>query len=88
MTTTESTTSGTIDTEITVTDLQHIGSRTTTWAIGTAVPGPTVFRDQSSATCAESIVFAVALSESRWVVDIGGTYLRHDRCHGHVKIKQ
>jgi hypothetical protein len=75
MTTTESTTSGTIDTEITVTDLQNIGSRTTTWAIGTAVPGPTVFRDQSSATGAESIVFAVALSDGRRVVNVWLAYL-------------
>ena len=38
MTTTKSTTCGTVDTEIPVTNLQDIRSRTATRAYGTAVP--------------------------------------------------
>ena len=75
MTTTESTTRGTVDTEIPVTNLQDIRSRTATRAYGTAVPCPAVLADESATTRAEGVVFPLTLRNGRGVVDIGSTCL-------------
>lgn len=75
MTTTESTTRGTVDTEIPVTNLQDIRSRTATSAYGTAMPCPAVLADESATTRAEGVVFPLTLRNGRGVVDIRSTCL-------------
>ena len=83
MTAAKTTTRGTIDAEVTVADLQYIGCCTATRTVGTAVPTPAVFRDKTTATRAESIVFAVTLCEGRGIVDIGCADLRVCGCGQH-----
>ena len=69
MTATETTTRGTVDTEITIADLQHVGGCAATGTVSTAVPAPTVFRDQATAASAEGVELAITLGEGRWVVE-------------------
>ena len=75
MSATEATARGAIDDEVAVADFQDVGSSTATWALGPAVPRPTVVADEPSSACAEGVVFALALSNGRGVVDIGSAYL-------------
>ena len=76
MTTEETTTSSTIYAEITVANFHHIGSSTTTRAIGTTMPCPAVIRDDTSPTRSEGIPLTVTLCKCRGVVDIRCTNLR------------
>ena len=88
MTATETTARGTIDAEVTVANLQHIGGSTATGTISATMPAPAVVRNQATAASAEGVILAVALGQCRGVVDIRFACLRHDGCRGHVKIKQ
>ena len=74
----ETTTSGSIDAEVTVAYLKYIGGCTAARTVGTAMPAPAVVGDDTSATCAEGIVFSVAFSEGRGVVNIRSAYLRRN----------
>ena len=76
MTATEATACRTIDAEITVTYLNHVGSSTASRTLGTAIPGPAVFRDNASTSRTEGIVFALALGDGRGIVDKGCANLR------------
>ena len=76
MTTAKATTCGTIDTEVTITNLQYIGGCTATRTVCTTMPAPTVVGNQTATTCAESVILAIALGKSRWIVDIRFSYLR------------
>ena len=69
MATAKTTTSGSIDAEVTVADLNHIGGSTATRTLSATVPAPAVLRDEAAATGAEGIVLAVALGDGRGVVD-------------------
>ena len=69
MTTAETTTSGTVNAEVTVADLQNIGGCTATGTICATMPAPAVVGDDTAATSAEGIIFSVALSEGRGVVN-------------------
>jgi len=75
MTTTETTTCGTIDTEVTVADLQYVRGCTATGTVSTTMPAPTVFRNQTAATSAESVILSFALGKCRGIMDIGFAYL-------------
>ena len=76
MTTSKAATRGTIDAEITVANLQHVRSCTATRTVSATVPAPAVFRDKTATTSAESLIFAIALSECRGVMDVGCANLR------------
>ena len=85
MTAAKATARGAIDAEVTVANLNHVGCSTAAGALGTAVPGPAVFRDETAATGAEGVVFALALGDGRGVVDEGCANLRVcgcGQCHG------
>ena len=71
MTTAKTATSGTIDAEITIADLQNIRSSTATGTIGSTVPGPTIVADETTSACAESIILSITLGQGRGVMDIG-----------------
>ena len=75
MAATQTTTCGTVDHQIAITDLEHIRSSTATGTLCARVPCPTVLRDQTATTCSKSIVFSVTLCDCRRVVDIGTTDL-------------
>ena len=75
MTATETTTRSTVDTEISVADLQDVGGSTATGTVGATVPAPAVGRDETAATSAEGVILAITLGQGRWVVDIGFAYL-------------
>ena len=70
MTTTKSTTRGTIDAEVTVAYLQHVGGCTTTGTVSSTVPAPAIIRDQATATSAEGVILTLTLGQRRGVVDI------------------
>ena len=76
MTTTKTTTRGTVNTEVTVADLQHVGGCTATGTVCATVPAPAVFRDQATAASAEGIILTLTLGQCRGVVNIGCTDLR------------
>ena len=80
MTATKTTTCSTIDTEITVADLQDIGSSTATGTICATEPAPTISRDQTATACTEGVILAITLGKGRGVVDIGFAYLCLSGC--------
>ena len=77
VTTAEATTGGSVDAEVTVADLQHVGGSTATGTVSAGVPAPAVFRDQASTAGAEGVILTVALGQCRGVVDIGCANLRY-----------
>jgi hypothetical protein len=86
MTTPKATTSGAIDTEVTVADLQDVGGSTATRTVSATVPRPAIVANEATSASAESIILTIALGQCRGVVDIRFTNLSHDRRHGNVKI--
>ena len=70
VTTKESASRGTKYNKVTVANLHDVGCRTASGTLGTIVPRPAILRDESTATRAEGIVFAVALSDGRRVVNV------------------
>ena len=76
MATEEATTRSTIDAELAVTNFQHVGGSTATWALSTTMPCPTVVGDDASPARSEGVPLAVTLCEGRGVVDIRSTHLR------------
>ena len=85
MTAAETTACSTVDTEVTVADLDDIGGSTASGTISTTVPAPAVFRDKTAAASAESIIFALTLGNCRGVVDKRCANLRVcgcGQCHG------
>ena len=74
----QTTTGGTVNDQITVANLQHIGSGTATGALGTTMPRPTVFGNEASTAGAEGVILAITLGNGRGVVDIRLSYLGID----------
>ena len=70
MSTAESATGGTIDTEITVANLDDVGGSTTARTVSATVPRPAVVRDNASSTSSKGVPLSVALGKCRGVVDI------------------
>ena len=64
MTTTQATTGGTINAEVTVANLNDVRSCTATRALSATVPVPAILRDKAAATRAKGIILAFALSDS------------------------
>jgi len=60
-----------IDHQITVADLHDIGGRSAAGTYGAASPGPAVIGYQSAPTGAEGVILAVALHDSRRIVNVG-----------------
>ena len=80
MAATEAPARGTIDAEITVADLQHIGGCTATRTVSAAMPGPTIFGYKATAASTEGVILAVALGQRRGIVDIRFAYLCLSGC--------
>ena len=80
MTTTKTTTRGTINTEVTVADLQHVGGCTATGTVSATMPAPAVFRDQATATSAEGVILTITLGKGRGIMDIWFSYLCLSGC--------
>ena len=75
MSSTQSASRSAIDDEVAVSDFQDVGSSTSTWADGSAMPRPAVVGDKASPTRSKRVVLAVTLGQRRWVMDVGGSLL-------------
>ena len=61
--TAQTTTRSTIYAEVTVANLDHVGSCATTWTLGATVPVPSVVGDDTTTACAECVPFTVTFGE-------------------------
>ena len=65
--------------QVTVANLQNVGSRAAAGTLCAAVPCPAaVVGNQSAAAGAKCVILAITFRQCRWVVDVGCAYLR--RC--------